>query len=54
MKGPGLRSCGAGLVVRFVSQIRVKSFVVNMRDEAMIGVMVWLDALVGKPDESKT
>lgn len=39
---------------RRVNQIRVSSFVVSMRDEEMIGVIVWLDALLGKPDESNT
>ena len=33
---------------------RVNSFVVSILDDAMIGVIVWLAALVGYPDESKT
>ena len=33
---------------------RDSSFVVSMRDDAMIGVIVWLEALVGNPDESNT
>ena len=35
-------------------QILVSSFVVNILDDAMIGVIVWLEELVGKPDESNT
>lgn len=34
--------------------MRAKSLVVSILEDAMMGVIVWLDALVGNPDESST
>ena len=34
--------------------ILVSNLVVSIRDDAMTGVIVWLDEVVGKTDESNT